>query len=198
MPSEFPMNDPQNIWKNQATEAFKMSADQLRRKAGQRERKSRFEAAYSIIVGFLLFVFFGWTIFRTHELLPRVGFGVLSLWGLYFAYRASKRLRQARLAPDAALNTTLESYRGELEKRRDYTRHIWRNVLAVCFLGVALVIGPALIDSLDAPRLLLNLVPFFALLAIWSAIFFPMRTRSMRKLQREIEELRAFEGESRS
>ena len=30
MPSEFPMNDPRNVWQNQPTEAFKMSADQLR------------------------------------------------------------------------------------------------------------------------------------------------------------------------
>jgi len=198
MPNELPGNDPRNIWQNQPKEPFKMSADQLRCKAQQREKRSRFEAAYSIIIGLMLFLFFGWSFARTHDLIPRMGFGVLSFWGLYFAYHALKRMRQARLAPDAALNTTLESYRSELEKRRDYSQHIWRNVLAVCFLGVALVIGPALIQSLNAPRLLLNLAPFFALLAIWCAIFFPMRTRSMRKLQHEIEELRVFEGESRS
>src|ERR1039458_3443638 len=43
MPSEFPMNDPRNIWQNQPTEPFKMSADELRRKAQQRQRKARFE-----------------------------------------------------------------------------------------------------------------------------------------------------------
>lgn len=64
MPSEFPMNDPRNIWRNQTTEAFKMSADELLRKAQQRERKSRFEATYSIIIGLILFVFFAWAFAR--------------------------------------------------------------------------------------------------------------------------------------
>jgi Na+/melibiose symporter-like transporter len=198
MPSEFPMNDPRNIWKNQTTEAFKMSADELRRKAQQRERKSRFEAAYSIVIGLILFVFFAWTFARPQELAPRIGVGVLSLWGIYFAYQACKRIWQGRLAPDATLNTTLQSYRSELEKRRDYAQHIWRRALTFCFLGMALVIVPALIKSLDAPRLLVNFVPFFVLLAIWCAIFFPMRKRNQRKLQQEIEELRVFERENRS
>jgi len=198
MPAEFPMNDPRNIWKSQTTEAFKMSADELRRKAQQRERKSRFEAAYSIIIGLILFVFFAWAFARAHELAPRIGFGVLSLWGIYFAYQACKRIWQERLAPDATLNTTLQAYIGELEKRRDYAQHIWSRVLTFCFLGMALVIVPALIKSLDAPRLLVNFVPFFVLLAIWCAIFFPMRKRNQRKLQQEIEELRVFERENRS
>jgi hypothetical protein len=197
MPNEFRMNDPRSIWKNQATETFKMSVDQLRRKALQRERKSRFEAAYSVIVGLTLFAFFAWTFARGHDLAPRIGFGVLSLWGIYYAYQACKRIWQARLTPDATLNTTLQSYRSELEKRRDYTQHIWRNTLAFCFLGMALVVSPGLIASLKAPRLLVNFAPFFGLLAIWCAIFFPMRTRSQRKLQQEIEELRAFERENR-
>jgi Na+/melibiose symporter-like transporter len=198
MPSEFPMNDPQNIWKNQTTEAFKMSADELRRKAQQRERKSRFEAAYSIIIGLVLFVFFAWAFAKAHEPAPHIGFGVLSLWGIYFAYQACKRVWQERLAPDATLNTTLQSYRRELEKRRDYAQHIWRRVLTVCFLGMALIIVPALIKSLAAPRLLVNFVPFFVLLAIWCAMFFPMRKRNQRKLQQEIEELQVFERENRS
>ena len=199
MPGEFPINDPRNIWQGQSTEAFKMSADQLRRKAQQRERKSRFEAAYSIIIGLILFVFFARTFAGAHELAPRIGFGVLSLWGIYFAYQACKRIWQGRLAPDATLNTTLQSYRSELEKRRDYAQHIWRKAgLTFCFLGMALVIAPALIKSLDAPRLLVNVAPFFALLAIWCAVFFPMRRRNRRKLQQEIEELRVFERENRA
>ena len=199
MPSEFPMNDPRNIWRNQTTEAFKMSADELRRKAQQRERKSRFEAAYSIIIGLILFVFFAWAFARAHELASRIGFGVLSLWGIYFAYKACKRIWQERLAPDATLNTTLQSYRSELEKRRDYARHVWRKAgLTFVFAGMALIVVPSLIKSLGTPRLLLNFAPLFVLLAIWCAIFFPMRKRNQRKLQQEIEELRVFERENQS
>ena len=200
MPSEFPMNDPRNIWKNQPTEAFKMSADELHRKSQQRQRKDRFVAVYSIISGLILFVFFAWTFARVHnEVVPRIGVGVMSLWGIYYAYQAYKWFWQERLAPDAALNTTVQSYRSELEKRRDYGRHIWRRLgLPFLFLGLAMVIVPGLIKSLDAPRLLLNFVPLFVLFAIWCAIYFPMRKRGQQKLQQEIDELRVFERENRS
>lgn len=205
MPNEFPMNelstnDPRNIWKNQTTEAFKMSANELCRKAQHHERKTRFEAAYSILIGIILFVFFAWNFARVHEMVPRIGFGLLSLWGIHLAYQRSKRFWQGRPAPDATLNTTLQSYRIELEKRRDYARHAWRKAgLTYCFLGMALVIVPLLIRSLDDPRiLLLNFGPLFVLLAVWCAIFFPKMKRQRQKLQQEIEELLVFERESRS
>jgi uncharacterized membrane protein len=200
MPSEFPMSDPRNLWKNQTTEAFKMSADELRRKAQQRERKSRFEAAYSMIIGLILFVIFAWAFARTHELAPRLGFGMLSVWGIYLAYQSYKRIRHERLASNATLNTTLQSYRSELEKRLDYARHVWRKAgLTFCFLGMAMVVAPGLIKWLDSPRvLLLNYGPIFALLAIWCAVFFPRMKRQRKKLQQEIEQLRVFERESRA
>ena len=154
---------------------------------------------YSIIIGLILFVFFAWAFARAHEAAPRIGVGLLSLWGIYFAYQACKRIWQERLAPDATLNTTLQSYRSELEKRRDYARHVWRKAgLTFVFVGMAMVMVPSLIKSLGTPRLLLNFVPLFVLLAIWCAIFFPMRKRNQRKLQQEIEELRVFERENRS
>ncbi|MFZ0864977.1 MAG: hypothetical protein WB781_03495 [Candidatus Sulfotelmatobacter sp.] len=77
---------------------------------------------------------------------------MLSLWGIYFAYKACKRIWQERLAPDATLNTTLQSYRSELEKRRDYARHVWRKAgLTFVFAGMALIVVPSLIKSLGTP-----------------------------------------------
>jgi hypothetical protein len=195
-----PMNDPRNIWKNQTTEAFKMSADQLRRKAQQRQKKSRFEAVYSIILLLIISAVFARDFARFHEVVPRMGFGLLSLWSFYSAYEKSKWFRHGRLAPDATLDTTLQSYRGELEKRRDYARHVWRKAgLTFWLLGGAMVVLPMLVKTLDAPRLLLlRFGPIFVLLAIWCAIFFPMMKRSHRKLQQEIEELLVFERQNRA
>ncbi len=197
MPTEIDNNAPQNIWKNQTTEAFKMSADQLRNKSQQRERKSRFEAGYSIITGFFVFIFFALAFLRTHGLAPRVGFGVLSLWGIYFAYRSRKRFGQGGPAPDAALNTTLRSYRSELEKRRDYSQNVWRRAgLPFVLLGSALVILPRLMQSIHSPKLIEPLLPLFALFVVWLVVFFFVRKRRRQQLQREIDELRSFESQS--
>jgi hypothetical protein len=51
---------------------------------------------------------------------------------------------------------------------------------------------------LGAPRLLVNAVPLFVLLAIWLAVFSPLRKRQQRRLQREIDELKMLETENRS
>ncbi len=198
MASEFPMKDPQNIWQSQLTEAFKMSADQLRLKTQQHQRKARFAAVYSIILGFILSVFFAWGCARGHEVIPRMGMGVLSLWSIYFAYQTYRWIWPRQLARDGTLDTTLQSYRSELEKRRDYVRHIWRRAgLTFCFLGLAMVIVPGLIKSFDEPRLLVNMAPVLVLLAIWCAIFFPRRKRTQRKLQQEIEQLSVLEADNR-
>ena len=196
MPSEFPMNDPQNIWKNQPTEPFTMSANELCRKAQQHERKARFEALYSIIAGLILFVFFAWRFVEPYEVVPRMGVGLLSLWGIYYAYQAYKWIWPGRLTPDATFDTTLQSYRSALEKRRDYGRHIWRRAgLTFGVLGVAMIIVPALIGVAGHPR---DTLPFFVILAIWLAVFLRLRKRNRGKLQQEIEELRALERENRS
>jgi len=200
MPSESHMNVPQSIWQNQTTEPFKMSAIEIRRKVQQRRWKARLEALFSIAGGLFLALVFGQAFFtRTHEFVSRLGWGLLTVWSIYFAYQTYRWILPGRLEPDAALNTTLQSYRSELEKRRDFGRRISRSAgLPFCFLGIALVIAPTLIQSIETPRLLVNVVPVFVLLAIWLAALFPARRRKRRQLQQEIEELRGFEAGSRS
>jgi hypothetical protein len=195
MPVEFPMNEPQKIWQDQPTEVFTMSEDQLCRKAQQFQRRARLEAIYSMILGLLLATFFAWTVAKGHEVIPRLGYGVVSLWCIFFAFQSSKWVRQERMAPDANLKTTVQAYRSELEKRRDYGRHLWRKAgLTFVFLGMGMVLLPSLLKSFENPRLLLTFAPIFVLLALWIAIFIPTRRRRQRKLQREIDELCAFES----
>jgi hypothetical protein len=191
--------DPRKVWQNQPMEISKMSVSELRGKAQQRQRKARFETFKSVVVGLILLILFAWAFTRQHEWLSRAGLGVLSLWCLYFMYQTYRWIWPGPRDPEAPLHTTLHSYRNELEKQRDYARHIWtRSGLTFCFLGLALFLAPGLIPALGNPRLLLSAAPFFALLLIWSVTFFIVRRRSQRKLQGEIDELTALENESRS
>jgi len=69
------------------------------------------------------------------------------------------------------------------------------------------MVVPGVIKAFPNPRLLLNVVPFFVLLAFWFVAFFLMRKRQQgqlqheidkqAKLQREIDELRALESDRR-
>jgi hypothetical protein len=187
------MNDPQKIWQNQPTEPIKMSLDEIRRRMQKFQTKGRLTVVAQFAIGIILLVFFALTFGRIHQVVSRIGLGVLILWILYFIYATYKGIWPAKLADEAALITSLEFYRRELEKKRDYNRHIWRRSgLPFCFVGMALVIMPGLIQALETPRLLLNTVPFFTLLAIWFVAFYFTRKRRLQKLQGEINELKAL------
>jgi len=190
MPDEFPMNDPKQIWQNQPTEAFKMSAEEVRQRAQELQMKSRLATFMWVAIGLFLAIFFARMFAQIQDTVARIGLAILSLWGIYGAYHAYKWIWPGKLPPDATFATSLEFYRRELERKRDYGRHIWRRSgLLVCFLGLAILVGPPLIKGLENPRLLLNAAPFFILLAIWFPLFFIIGRRQMRKLEKEIDEL---------
>ncbi len=194
MPDEFPINDPQKIWQDQPTEAMKMSLDEIRRRAQKLQMKGRLAALSTIVIGLALCVLFALSSARPQEVIGRIGWGMLSLWGLYAAYQAYKWTWPGRLAADATFSTSLDFYRRELERKHDYARHVWRRAgLTFCFAGLALAIVPGLIRAFKTPRLLLNMAPLFVLLVIWFVVFFSMRRRNQRKLQGEIDELKMLE-----
>jgi hypothetical protein len=198
MPSDFPIEDPQKIWQSQPTEPLKMSATELRYRALQRQSKARLEARASAIIGLVLSVFFAWTFTIAHTMLARMGWGLLSAWGIYAAYHAYKWVWPQTLAQDAPTSTCLEFYRRELERRRDYVRRRWwRSGLPFSLLGVAMVIVGTGAQNAQ-PHPLLKALPFFLLLATWAVAFFFMRKKLGREnIQQEIEELREFETENR-
>ena len=207
MPSEFPINDPRNIWQQQPTEGFKMSAAELRLKAQKRQKGVRSQVLRDAIMGPITSVFFAWNLIKVHQVWwglghplslwsTRMGLGLLSLWCLFLPFQLYKWVWPTRLAPDAPLNTTLQWYRSQLEKGRDFDRRVWL-ILIPAFVGMALVVVPALISSLGNPReFLLNSWPLFSLFAIWLPIFLYLRKRRRGRRQKEIEQLRAFETES--
>jgi ABC-type Fe3+-siderophore transport system permease subunit len=175
-----------------------MSADVLRHRALQRQAKARLEAYFSVIIGLVLSIFFAWTFTRAHTVLARMGWALLSLWGIYAAYHAYKWVWPQNLPEDAPVSTCLKFYRRELEKRRDYLRHRWWRLLPFLLLGMAMVIVGTGAQAAP-PNPLLAALPFFLVLAIWAVAFFVMKKKLGREnLRQEIEELRAFETENRS
>ena len=196
MPNE--LNDPRNIWQNQPTEPFKMPATDLRRKALELQSKARFAALFTIIIGIICCVVFAWSFARAHAALARMGWALTSLCMIYAAYHVYKWTWPGNLPEEAPINTCLEFYRRELERQRDYSHRWWRSGLPVLtLLGVVMAaVGTGARNA--PPHPLLNALPFFVLLAIWAvAFFFLKKKRGPQDLQREIEELRAFERENR-
>jgi len=171
-----------------------MSATDLRRKA----LELQFAAVFTIIMGIIFCVFFAWSFARAHSELARMGLALLSLCMIYAAYHAYKWTWPRNLPEEAPINTCLEFYRRELERQRDYSHRWWRSGLPILrLLGVVMAaVGTGTRNA--PPHPLLNALPFFLALAIWVVAFLLLRKKQGREnLQREIEELRAFERENR-
>ncbi len=195
MPDDLPTNDPRKLWKDQPTEVFQMSADELRRQVRRLQARARLEVAKAILFGALLAGFFAWRAALAHQAMPRAGFVILSLWSVHLGYQTYRSIWTRRLLPDATEGATLQSYKQALERRRDYVRHLWRRAgLTFCLAGAALVVAPAMLESLHDPRFLWRWAPLFALVVLWFAVFFPMRKRRQQRLQKELDELRLLEG----
>jgi uncharacterized membrane protein len=199
MPTDFPMRDPQEIWQNQPTEPLKMSATDLRRKALETQSKARFAVVFAIIMAIIFCVFFFvWSFARAHAILARMGFALVSLCMIYAAYHVYKWTWPGNLQEEPPINTCLEFYRRELERQRAYNHRWWRSGLpALTLLGVVMAaVGTGARNA--PPHPLLNALPFLLVLAIWVVAFLLLRKKLGREnLQREIEELRAFERENR-
>jgi hypothetical protein len=126
----------------------------------------------------------------------RVGFGFIAAWILYAAYDVYKAIWPGRVAPDAALNTTLQCYRKELERLHSFYRPSWRKMMPG-FVGMGLVMVPMLINQYEtSPQDLVNAAPAAVVVAILWALCFALVRRRRHKLQQEIEQLSAFEREN--
>jgi hypothetical protein len=190
--SEPPSSDLRTTWQNQPDEPGRIPLEEIRQKAEKLQRKARREVLLFYAYGLLFVFFFGRSLARTNETLPRIGLSLLIAWSFCFPYQAQKRIWPRNSAAALASTTCLDFYRRELERRRDYTRHVWRWLLGPLFFSLGVFLLPALIKAIENPVFWLKLLPFGLLLAIWAAVYFPLRKSGLRKLQREIDALNVW------
>jgi lipopolysaccharide export LptBFGC system permease protein LptF len=104
----------------------------------------------------------------------------------------------AAMPGDLGLKTGLQACRLEIERQRDLARRVLVWSFAPLMLTVATFI---LALALIPPRgrgIFPNGLPFLIVLVVWIVLFFVLRSREQRKLQREIDELKEIEMENRN
>jgi hypothetical protein len=193
MPNNHPINDPRNVWQNQPPEPLRISLDEIRRRAGALEVRARREVFASYAVAAFLVIAFSRASITANGMLPKIAFGMMAAWAIYFLIMVRKGIWPHRLPPDAAPLNTIAIYKRELERQRDHLWYVWKRLLVPLFLMLALLLVPLLLRN---PRLAVNVVPFFVLLALWVALFVPVRRRKLRAIQRELAELDELRNEN--
>jgi hypothetical protein len=102
---------------------------------------------------------------------------------LFLPFLAHRKLRPATQASDATLAASIDFYRQQLERHRDYRRHMWIWVVAPLFLGAAVFFSPLLEHPERAP----NILPFTILLTLWAIAVFYLSRRKLRNLRRKLD-----------
>jgi len=195
MRDDLPENDPRAIWQNQSTEPSVMTLEKIRQKVRELHAKTRRQLLGNLAVLLFVIAFYSFGIRQFPMLQPLLLFAIAwSLAGLYFLNRG---MWFEAMPGDAALSTGLEFYRREIERRRC----LFRRVLLWSFGPVLLAIATFLLAiatiGVRGGGIFPNAIPFMVLVVIWIAVYFVIRMREQRELQREIDELNDIEAENR-
>ncbi len=192
MPNDSSGKDPRTIWQNQPTEPSAMTLEKIRQKVRELHAKTRRQILGNLVVSLVVVTLcgFGMKQFPHPGLRSLFAFAIAwSLAGVYFLNRGMWSMMQPG---DAALSTSLESYRREVERRRSLTGRLllWGFgpvVFAVSTL-IVLILTLGTGSGMRLREALLKMTPFLTLLALWFVGYFVIRMRQQRELQREIDE----------
>jgi hypothetical protein len=118
-----------------------------------------------------------------------VRFGMmLGLLGAMYGAWQMRGHKTALARPDENVLQSLQAYRGELERRRDYWREAWRwSILPVLPSALVLLIGGAVYDQ--RPHMTLRYAVLGLLVVVATALAVRNQRRKVRIFQRELDAL---------
>ena len=189
-------NDPRKIWQNQPSELSTMTLEKIRQRARELHAKTRRELLKNIATPLIVIAFAGLGIILGDNPLQRTAFALALFWSLTGQYFLNRGMWSATL-PGGASTTGLESYRREIERRRDLFRRALQWSFGPVFLVIAALILPIVAMGIRHQGPLRNMAPFLTLIIIWLAAVPVIRMRGQRELQREIAELNEIEKTNR-
>jgi hypothetical protein len=120
--------DAKAVWQAQAQEIPPMVLEKVRADALKFRRRTRLATVREMIAAIVVIVVFGFYVRFLPGVLLKVGSALGIAWALFYMW-TWRRVMTARRAPDDGAQC-LDFYRGELERRRDVVRGMWRWVLA--------------------------------------------------------------------
>jgi 4-hydroxybenzoate polyprenyltransferase len=170
-----------------------MTLEKIRQKAKELHAKTRRALLRGMTVPLLVAVLAGWVSAQI-DVAPvlRALFALAIVWSLAGQYFLNRGMWSAMPPRDAALSPGLESYRREVERRRHLSEGFLLWSLGPVVLALATFLVPML--RLGIRRgVILNMIPFLALLAVWIVSVVVIRMRDQRDLKREIDELNEIE-----
>ena len=193
MPDEMPQDELSKAWQNQPGENMTMSLEDIRRKAGKFQRRIWWRNAREYAAVAVVVAVFGLYLAWFPSPVARAGSVLIITGALYVAYQLHRRAA-SQSAPTGGFEHCLGFHRRELERQRDALTNVWNWYLGPLVPGLALfIVGMVIAEPIPVPyRVLSGMVMF----AVAGAVFWlvaKLNRYGARKLQMEIDELKALE-----
>ena len=179
------------LWQSQTTEGVRMSVEQIRSEATRFERKIGQRNMREYVGAILAILLFAFQFVRAHELLPRVGCGLVIAGTIYVVWHLLTRGSPGSMGADAGRSSWIDFRRAELVRQRDLLRGIWRWYIGPLVPGILLVFIAAARKSHAAPHSLLIWTADAVVVAAVLLGIAWLNKKAARKLQQQIEELDA-------
>jgi hypothetical protein len=195
MPNESSANDPKTIWQSQPTEPSKMTLVMIRHKTQQLHAQTRRDRFAEIAASVIMIGFYGCGIWWIHAAALRAIFALAIAWTLAGQSFVDRRSLSDASQLEVPLSTSLESYRREVERRRDLSSRflLWSFGPGILALGAFCAYLLAWTHGFVR-----STAPFFTLLGLWFVLLFFQKMRQKRDLQREIDQLNEVERSNNS
>jgi hypothetical protein len=175
--------DIQQLWNSQPREEHVMSIDDVRSKAERFEQKLRRRSIATAVLVAVLIIVEAWQVWRSPELLERVGDLLTVAAFVYVGYRFRGYATAHLMPAGLGLTASIDFYRTQLARQRDFASHPWK-FLAVFIPGVGLSLLGGVLNQ--APALSAAFAGFGVALFVTTAWVI---RRSARRLQDELDEL---------
>lgn len=192
MPNDSLHNDPKTLWKSQLTEPSKMTQRVIHRKTQRLHTKTHRELLNSIGVSLVVVGLSILGIIRIHGAFMCALFVLTICWTLvaqYFVYRGSVPSSEPS---DVSLDTSLQSYRQEVERQLGLSSRFLLWSFGPVMLGFGLI-GALLFAIVGPHGFFRNAIPYLTLLGISFLGVAFVRIQQQHDLQREIDELKEIE-----
>ena len=119
---------------------MKISVDELRLKAAKFQNAVRWRNLREQAACVFVIVAFGVMSWKIPQTVPRISFALIIAGTIYVAWHLQKWGAPKRPPADLARVTSLEFYRGELERQRELLRGIWKWYLGPLVPGLTLLV----------------------------------------------------------
>lgn len=134
------MEDLRNLWQEQETEEMKISVDELRLRAAKFQNAVRWRNLREQAACLFVIVAFGVMSWKIPQTVPRISFALIIAGAIYVAWHLQKWGAPKRAPEDLARATSVEFYRGELERQCALLRGVWKWYLGPLVPGLTLLV----------------------------------------------------------